>query len=148
MANEPIRIKIRSAELRVIDMKLRIPFKFGIATLTDIPQLTMRIVAEDESGRTATGYSADVLPALWFDKASDKSIDQKIEDQITMARLAGEFYLDQASGYVTPFDLWWSVYPELKREADRLGINALTAGFGSSFAERAAIDAACRLASN
>ncbi|MBI3736338.1 mandelate racemase, partial [Candidatus Sumerlaeota bacterium] len=146
MATEPIRLKIKSAEARIEDVHLRMPFKFGIATLTDVPKFTVRVVAEDAKGKSIIGYSSDMLPALWFDKAPEKTIDQKVEDQITMAQIAMDQYLKLGASPMTPFELWWAAYPVIKKMAADRGINALTAGFGSSFAERATIDAACRLA--
>lgn len=152
----PLRIHVRSAEIRLSRSKLRMPFRFGIATLTDTPKLTMRVVVEDAEGRRAAGFSCDVLPALWFDKAGAKSIDEKVEDQIAMAERAAAFYLERAGGAggdvgsgggaSTVFDLWLAGYKDARAFAEVRGINALTAGFGSSFAERATIDAACRLA--
>jgi len=146
MAEQAIRIKIKSAEARVENVRLRIPFKFGIATLTDTPMLTMRVVVEDAAGKSATGHSCDVLPALWFDKAPGKTSEQKVEDQITMAQLAMEEYLQGGADLISVFDLWWAAYRALHQKAKVRGINPLTAGFGSSFAERATMDAACRLA--
>ncbi len=142
----PIRLKIKTVKMRIEDVRLRMPFKFGIATLTDIPMLMMRVTAEDHRGGSAIGYSCDALPALWFDKAPGKSINQKIDDQITMAQLAADEYLKKGVSLATPFELWWSVYPILKTQGAERGINALTAGFGSSFPERAMMDAACRIA--
>ena len=32
---EPIKLRIKSADLRIKDLRLRIPFRFGLATLTE-----------------------------------------------------------------------------------------------------------------
>lgn len=141
-----LQIKIKEFDARIEDVRLRMPFKFGIATLTDTPRLTCKVVVEDEQGRRATGYSCDVLPALWFDKAPGKTIDQKVSDQIAMARFAGEVYLKEGKSGAPAFEIWLKSFPRIHAEAEKRGINKLTASFGSSFAERAMMDATCRLA--
>jgi hypothetical protein len=146
MSSAPIRVSVKSIERRIQEVRLRMPFRFGVATLTGAPMMTMRVEIETDSGERAVGYSADILPAQWFDKAPGKTIDQKIDDQIEMSRVAMELYLEHGSEPATPFQLWWDCYPLIKKAAIERGINSLTAGFGSSFPERAVIDAACRAA--
>jgi len=143
-----VGLKVRVVEVRygLKDLRLRLPFRFGVATLTEAPMLRLGLVVEDAEGRRAAGRAADLLPALWFDKSPDKPIELKIDDQIEMAAAAARISLDFGKKPVTPFRLSLETLAELKREAAARGINALTAQFGASFAERAMIDAVCRLA--
>lgn len=145
MAEPPARLRIKEIGARIDDVRLRIPFRFGNTTLTESPQITLRVVVEDGMGRRATGYSGDLLAAAWFNKDPDRSIEEKTGDLIEIIGLAMEAYRTRASSFVTPFELWWDVYRELKTLAQERGINALSAGFGSSLPERAVIDAVCRL---
>lgn len=145
MSPGAVKLRIKSIDFRFQNLRLRMPFRFGIATLTETPQMTMRLVAEDANGQRAVGYASDVLPALWFDKAPGKTIEEKVLDQVEIIALAARAYQREGTGLATPFELWWSLYPNIKARAAKLGINPLTAGFGSSFPERAMIDAACRL---
>lgn len=146
MKSPRIRLRIKAAEARIQNVRLRMPFRFGLATLTETPKLTVRVIAEDEAGRSAFGLSSDVLPALWFDKAPGKTIDEKIRGQITGAQLALAEYEHLGAGFVEPFALWLEAYGSVHAKLAALGINELTASFASSFAERAMMDAACRLA--
>lgn len=144
--SNPARFTIKTIERRIQNVRLRMPFRFGVATLTDAPMMTMKVEIEGSDGSFATGYSADVLPALWFDKLPAKTIDEKVDDQITMSHIAAEQYFEAGATSTDLFNLWWNCYPQIKKAAADRDINFLTAGFGSSFPERALMDAVCRLA--
>lgn len=146
MVTDPIALKIKSVQARVQNVVLRMPFRFGFATLTRAPLLTLQVVAENSGGKPAIGYSSDLLIGMWFDKSQEKSIDEKVDDELEMIGDASELYIQLASDAVTPFELWLAAYRELQDAARKKGINALTAGFASSLLERATIDAACRIA--
>jgi hypothetical protein len=63
-------IRILAGDIHLIDLKTRLPFKYGIATMTQAPQAFVRLHVEVE-GRTAQGVSADLLPPRWFTKNPD-----------------------------------------------------------------------------
>ncbi|MGO7422062.1 mandelate racemase, partial [Rhizobium ruizarguesonis] len=50
------------------DIRLRLPFRFGAATLEKAPQAFLRVRVEDEEGRTALGAAAEMMVPKWFDK--------------------------------------------------------------------------------
>ncbi len=121
------------------------PFRYGSACLTAAPILHVRVHLESTSGKKAVGLAADCLPPLWFDKDPNKDFRRNVEDQLTAFQKAKEIYLVLGGNRQTAHELWEAALPRILDEALSSGINALTAAFGSSFFERAVIDALCRL---
>ncbi len=60
-------IKLISAAFQAVPLKTRIPFKFGITTMTAAPHLFVRAVVGVD-GKKVEGISADFLPPKWFTK--------------------------------------------------------------------------------
>jgi hypothetical protein len=50
------------------DVRLRLPFRFGIVTLTEAPQAFVRARIRLETGAQAEGGAAELLAPKWFDK--------------------------------------------------------------------------------
>ncbi len=122
------------------DIHLRMPFRFGIVTLTDAPQLFVKVTIEATGHRKSEGYSAEVLAPKWFDKNPDLSNDENFEQLRTSARRAAGSYLAGPAG--TPFSLFASHYSEQMAVAPD---QHLVASFGQALLDRAVIDALCRL---
>src|SRR5438477_638609 len=57
-----MKLRIQDHEVRLINLRTRMPFKYGIATMVCVPQLFVRLQVE-VAGRKALGMSADLLPA-------------------------------------------------------------------------------------
>src|SRR5438876_991781 len=64
---EAMSIKVQEIELRVLNMRTRMPFRYGIAALTALPHLFVRCIV-DVNGKTHAGIAADGLPPKWFTK--------------------------------------------------------------------------------
>ena len=60
-------VRIVEGETRLINLRTRMPFKYGIATMTDVPYAFLRLAVEID-GTIYEGYSADNLPPKWFTK--------------------------------------------------------------------------------
>ena len=56
-------MRIVSADVHLIDLETRFPFKYGIATMTRAPYAMVRVQVES-GGRTVAGISADLLPPM------------------------------------------------------------------------------------
>jgi len=54
-------ISLLSAELFRLELHARMPFRYGIATMTDVPQVFLRL-RFDLGGKTEWGIAADLLP--------------------------------------------------------------------------------------
>src|SRR6185369_6494370 len=81
----------------------------------------------------------------WFDKDPARTFRDNVEDELRAIASAEAAYLDAGRAPRPMFDLWQDAYGECARRAPGLGLNGLTAAFGSSLFERALADAAGRL---
>jgi L-alanine-DL-glutamate epimerase-like enolase superfamily enzyme len=139
----PMRVRLRDVGLGVSDCTTRLPFRFGMNTMTWAPTLTARVELETEAG-PAVGYSADLLVPKWFEKDPEKSLRQDVEGLMNSARAAGK--AAKAQPEMSVFDLWWRVYRERVHSRPVDASDRLLRGFGVALVERAIIDAACRAA--
>ena len=141
-----VRLALKAASFHVRDLRTRLPFRYGIVTLTHFPLLHLAVDVETADGRRGRGFAADNLPPKWFDKDPTKSFRDNVLDQLASIRAAHEAYLAAARAPRTIFDIWLDAYADCRRRGPALGLNGLTASFGSSLFERALADAAGRLA--
>jgi hypothetical protein len=141
-----VKLAVKAGSFHVRNLRTRLPFRYGIATLTRFPLLHLALECEDSSGRPATGFAAENLPPKWFDKDPAKTFRDNVEDQLASVRTAHAAYQKAGRSPRAVFDIWMDAFPESRRRCAMLGLNGLTASFGSSLFERALIDAAGRLA--
>jgi len=141
-----LALALTGASCHLRNLRTRLPFRYGVVTLTHFPLLHLAVDVEAADGRRARGYAADNLPPKWFDKDPAKSFHDNVTDQLAAIRLAQAAYLDAARAPRPVFDVWQDAYAECARGGSELGLNRLTIGFGSSLFERALADAAGRLA--
>ena len=133
--------KITGASIHQIQLKTRMPFKYGIATMTEVPMVFVRIEAEIGGTKTA-GIASDLLPPKWFTKAPEDPLEKEISDMLQVIRKALSQALGQAAD--SAFDLWKLIYDGQSRWAEANNIPALLAHFGTSLVERALIEATCK----
>jgi hypothetical protein len=93
-------IRLESVERFERDYKLRLPFRFGVITVTEGRQAVIRARIALEDGRTATGVAAEALGAKWFDKSPAFSDAQNL-DQLRLA-LVLTIELYGTRGWITP----------------------------------------------
>ena len=132
-------------EFFVLHTRTRFPFRYGIASMTDVPHIFVRTLVMSGKGSTV-GLTAEGLPPKWFTKDPATTFAQDLPDMLEAighaAALAGQI----AQRPVCFFDLW--------RELDRLqsewavsrGLAPLLAGLGVALVERAVLDGLCRTA--
>ncbi|MEA3193032.1 MAG: hypothetical protein QOD26_1365 [Betaproteobacteria bacterium] len=111
------------------DVKLRMPFRFGVVTLTQAPQAFVRARIRLENGKEAEGAAAELLAPKWFDKNPALSNEDNFEQLRDSMRAAGKEYL--ASGSNTAFG----------HSRPTVG---LVENFGPAILDRAVLDALCR----
>ncbi|HEX8047671.1 MAG TPA: mandelate racemase, partial [Rhizobium sp.] len=70
---EPLKIRLVEAAAFERPVKLRLPFRFGAATLREARQIFLRVRIEDASGRSASGMAAELMVPKWFDKSPELS---------------------------------------------------------------------------
>ncbi|MBX5200088.1 mandelate racemase [Rhizobium sp. NZLR1] len=136
------RIRIIEIDAFERDIRLRLPFRFGAATLEKAPQAFIRVRVEDEKGRTAIGGAAEMMVPKWFDKNPVLTPAENVDQLRASIRAAAAASLE-ASVATTLFTAARVNEIETIR---RLPGNPLAAGFGPSLIARAALDAYCRLA--
>jgi len=111
------------------DVRLRMPFRFGIVTLTEAPQAFVRARIRLENGKEAEGAAAELLAPKWFDKNPALSNEDNFEQLRISMRQARAAYLtggeNTAYGHSRP----------------RVG---LVENFGPALLDRALLDALCR----
>ena len=135
-----VKITIKEIALYERDVTLRMPFRFGIVTLREAPQLFVKVTIESQDGRREAGYSAEILAPKWFDKNPKLSNDDNFEQLRTAVRKASNLYLSGKAK--TPFQHFAENYgAQMSVVEDQL----LVASFGQAILDRAILDAYCRL---
>ena len=136
MAIRPLRLEFFHNELPA-----RMPFRFGIATMTGLTHALLRVTAQID-GETATGFAAENLSPKWFKKDPAQSLEDETAELIEVVTQAARL----AAGVEAPNPFLFQ--RELARLQDDWGLAAglppLLSGLGTSLVERAVIDAFCR----
>jgi hypothetical protein len=110
-------------------VKLRMPFRFGVVTMTQAPQAFVRARIRLENGRQAEGAAAELLAPKWFDKNPALSNEENFEQLRQSIRAAREAYL--GSGLDTAYG------------HSRASVG-LVENYGPALLDRALLDALCR----
>ena len=126
------------------DVTLRLPFRFGIVTLRQAPQLFLRAVLRLADGRESQGVAAELLAPKWFDKNPDLSNEQNFDQLRSAVALAAQIYRG-FGGQATAFALHAALQAPLDAACTARGLNPLIAGFGQALLDRAILDGLGRL---
>jgi L-alanine-DL-glutamate epimerase-like enolase superfamily enzyme len=126
-----MKFSIREILFYEREVKLRMPFRFGVVTLTESPQAFVRARIRLADGREAEGAAAELLAPKWFDKNPALSNEQNYDQLRGALRRAREAYL--AGGENTAFGHFMAAY-----------VPGLVAGYGPALIDRALLDALCR----
>ena len=125
------RFRILSLEFLERDVRLRMPFRFGIVTLTESPQCFVRARIRLASGVESEGASGELLAPKWFDKDPALTNEDNCEQLRASLRSARDAYL--AGGE----DTAWGHSMAHRR-------TGLVASYGPAGIDRAVLDALCR----
>jgi hypothetical protein len=137
------RFSIREIELYERPVVLRLPFRFGVVTLTRSPQAFVRARIELADGRTAWGAGAEMMAPKWFDKDLALSNDDNFEQLRTVLRMARDAYLSDRTP-ATAFGHFARHHDMHAAAAAQKGYNPLLASYGPALVDRAVLDALCR----
>jgi L-alanine-DL-glutamate epimerase-like enolase superfamily enzyme len=143
MAEAPL-LRIRAIDFFARPVKLRMPFRFGVVTLTESPQAFVRVRVERSDGRSAEGMAAEMMAPKWFDKNLDLSNEDNFQQLRDVLRLAREAYLSDSSP-ATAFGHFARNYEAHQAACAARGFNPLLASYGPAQVDRAVLDALCRL---
>ena len=134
-------ITLAAAELFRCPLRARMPFRYGIVTMTEVPHVIMRLTFTID-GQAWTGVAADHLPPKWFTKDPARALGDEIEEMLRVIRSA--VARAQALRTATPFQFWQELYAAQGAWGRVERIPPLLAHFGTSLVERALVDACCR----
>jgi L-alanine-DL-glutamate epimerase-like enolase superfamily enzyme len=141
--SEALKLRVVAIELHERPVRLRLPFRFGVVTLTAAPQAFVRARIRLADGREGWGAGAELLAPKWFDKNLALSNEDNFAQLRLALRLACEAYLDGSAR--SAFGHFAAHYRELIEAGERHGLNPLVACFGPAELDRAILDALCRL---
>ncbi|MBV8186163.1 MAG: mandelate racemase [Alphaproteobacteria bacterium] len=134
-----MKVKLEEVERYERHVKLRLPFRFGVITVTDATQAVIRARVSLSDGRSAAGVAAEALAAKWFEK-SPRFTDQENLQQLRQS-LDLAIGLYRAQGPARPFDLFITTCEAQTKRGAELGLNPLVAGYGPALLDRAILDA-------
>ncbi len=132
---------VLDGDFRRTDLRTRMPFKYGIATMTSTPHAFVRVRAEID-GVVCSGVAADNLPPKWFTKDPARAVADEVGEMVRVVRHA----LGAASGMRgdSPFAAWRQLHEAQAAWGTAERLPPLLTQFGTSLVERALIEAACR----
>jgi hypothetical protein len=135
--------RVVAIELYERPVALRIPFRFGAATVTHAPQAFVRAGILLDDGREARGAAAELMIPKWFGKSPQKSNADNIEDLRRSLWVATRAYMARAR-VLTAFGHFAAHYGALITDGAGVGLNPLTSNYGPALIDRAILDALCR----
>ncbi len=141
--NAALRLKVLDVELFEQPFRLRMPFRFGVITVTQGLQAFARVRVRLDDGREGAGYAAEALGAKWFDKNPALTDEQNIEQLRKAIEIASEAY--RAAPFMTAFDLFAEHHRAQLEACAEVDLVPLVASFGPALLDRAVLDAVCRL---
>ena len=138
-----VRFSIVALDLFERPVRLRLPFRFGAATLREAPQAFVRARIRFPDGRGASGWAAEMMVPKWFDKSPQRSNAQNLDDLRRSLAAAAQAYASERTPR-TAFGHAASHYHSILAAGAGEGLNALVASFGAALVDRAILDAVCR----
>lgn len=134
-------LTIEHGDIHLLDIRTRMPFKYGIATMTESPQAFIRLHVKVDATATQ-GVAADGLPPKWFTKDPNKPFDIETEEMLRVIEHALEF--SKGLRAATPFEAWRRLYDAQSLWGQSEKLPPLLVHLGTSLVERALIDGFCR----
>ncbi|MFO1498996.1 MAG: hypothetical protein U1G07_11490 [Verrucomicrobiota bacterium] len=130
-------------EFYVRRTRTRFPFRYGIASMTEVPHLFVRATVW-RAGVAWLGLSAEGLPPKWFTKDPATTFEQDLPGMLQVIGHAAGVAETVARAPVGFFDFWQELHRQQREWADAERIAPLLAQLGTSLVERAVLDGLCR----
>lgn len=138
-----LRLTLLDATFHERPVTLRLPFRFGMVTLREAPQLFVRVRIKLSDGREGEGIAAELLVPKWFDKNPALTNDDNFNQLRQSLAIALRHVM--GLGANTAFGLSADADTAHRAECEAKGLNGLVASFGLALTERAIIDALGRI---
>jgi hypothetical protein len=124
------------------DVQLRLPFRFGAATLESCPEVFVRVRLCFTDGSSMQGCAAEMMVPKWFDKNPRLTNDENIQ-QLRNALLAARTAYRADKAPKTAWQHFAHNYKPLLSAGLQVGLNPLVASYGPALIDRAIFDALC-----
>jgi hypothetical protein len=139
----PPRLAIKDIAFFERQVAFARPFRFGAVVIDGTPQAFVRVEIEVEGKGRATGASAELLVAKWFDKRPHLSPQETVTELRRSLLIARELYLAH-SGFETAFGLHAACIGAQIEACARENIPPLAAAYGLAEIDKAVLDALLR----
>lgn len=139
----PHRLAVRDIALFERPVRFVRPFRFGAVVINAASQAFVRAEIEIEGNGVFVGASAELMVPKWFDKRSDFSPEQTIDELGRSLEIARELYL-ASSGFDTAFGLHASRIAAQLKACAKENIPPLAAAYGPAEIDKAILDALLR----
>jgi hypothetical protein len=139
------RFTLSPFEFFVRRTRTRFPFRYGIASMTEVPHLFARATVT-LGGKSSLGLSSEGLPPKWFTKNPATTFEQDLPEMFQVISHAARVADQIANSPVSVFDFWRELNRQQTDWAKARRLPPLLANLGVSLVERAALDGLCRVA--
>ena len=139
----PPRIAVRDISFFERQVPFAKPFRFGAVVINAAAQAFVRVEIEVEGKSTSVGASAELMAPKWFDKRSQLTPEQTVEELRRSLGIARDLYLTGA-GFDTAFGLHASRMTAQVEACAREDIPPLAAAYGPAEIDKAVLDALLR----
>ena len=134
-----MKVKLDQVDRFERDVRLRLPFRFGVITVTESIHAILRVRILLGDGRSSEGVAAEALGAKWFEKSPSFTDAQNLDQLRQSLDIAIDHYKER--GFDTPFGLFAGTYRAQQSRGAELGLNPLVASYGPALLDRAILDA-------
>lgn len=135
-------ILLEGAEFGHRETRTRFPFRYGIASMTALPHVFLRVRLRVD-GRIEEGMAAEGLAPKWFTKHPGTTFEEDLPDMVRVLRAAVEHGMAVAPR-PDLFGWWRALYEAQDGWGRAQGLPPLLVHLGTSLLERAVLDAFCR----
>jgi hypothetical protein len=125
--------------------RTRFPFRYGIASMTEVPHLFVR--TRVTAGNVSSfGLTSEGLPPKWFTKNPATTFEQDLPEMLEVISHAAKLGEQIGGRPITFFDFWRELYRQQEVWAESRKLAPLLSNLGVSLVERAVLDGLCRIA--
>ncbi|MCX8091954.1 MAG: hypothetical protein N3I86_13645 [Verrucomicrobiae bacterium] len=137
------RFTLAPFEFFVHRTRTRFPFRYGIASMTEVPHLFARTHVQTDAA-ASVGLASEGLPPKWFTKNPVTTFEQDLPEMYAVIGHAAKLAVEIARRPVTFFEFWRELDRQQTGWAQARGLAPLLANLGVSLIERAVLDGLCR----
>jgi len=143
MTDQVCELRVLKTDLRVLPMRTRFPFRYGIVSLSSLPHLFLEVTVEID-GQVVTALSSEGLAPKWFTKNPDTTTEQDLAEMLAVIQNSCRLALVAGKELKSYHGLWQTLQTELGHWATQQGHPGLLWQLGVSLVERAVLHALCK----